>query len=374
MKVHVNNNQLLEALSHIQSIVEKRTTKNILSNVKISTRQKQITFFTTDLDIFAKESIDAIVEGELTTTVPTHIFYEIIKKIGITKKIQLIFEPSEKPLKMLIVSGLSQFSLPCSPANEFPDFEEGSHECEFQIKSDHLHYLISTTKHAISSDETRYYLNGILLHVTKDDNINVLRAVATDVHRLAIGEVTLPKNACLLPDIILPKKTVLELLKILENFTNKIEVGVSSSKITFKIANTTLISKLIDGQFPDYNKAVPYNNNRILKISVSELIQAIDLVTTISTEKIVTVKLHLQKNKVVLSVSSKVNSFGRIEVPSIYDGNDMIIAFNPKYVIDILNNLKGDVASFRLNSSNTAVLVEDSANTNCRFVLMPMQV
>lgn len=374
MKVQVNNSELLQALGHIQSIVEKRTVKSILLNVKISTKKNQISFFTTDLDIFAKESIDASVGGQLVTTVPIHIFYEIVRKIGADKEINLIFEPSDKPGKMLIKSGLSEFSLPCLSADEFPDFEEGAYDCQFEIASNNLHYLISTTKHAISFDETRYYLSGIYLHIAEDNGVNVLRAIATDIHRLAIGEVTLPKNAQLLPGIIIPKKTVLELSKLLEDFNGNIFVGVSSSKITFKIGNTTLISKLIDGKFPDYDKAVPYGNNKILEISIDELSKAIDLVTAISTERVVAVKLKIQKNKVTLSVSDKINSSGTIEVPAIYNNDEISIAFNSRYIIDILNNINGDKAYFKLNSGSEAVLVEDSGNTNCRFVIMPMQV
>ena len=374
MKVQVNNSELLKALGHIQSIVEKRTIKSILLNVKISTKKNQISFFTTDLDIFAKESINASVGGQLVTTVPIHIFYEIVRKIGVNKDISLIFEPSDKPGKMLIRSELSEFSLPCLSADEFPDFEEGTCDCQFEIDSNNLHYLISTTKHAISFDETRYYLSGIYLHIAEDNGINVLRAIATDVHRLAIGEVTLPKNAQLLPGIIIPKKTVLELSKLLEDFNGNVSVGVSSNKITFKIGNTTLISKLIDGKFPDYDKAVPYGNNKILEISIDELSKAIDLVTAISTERVVAVKLKIQKNKVILSVSDKINSSGTIEVPAVYNNDEISIAFNSRYIIDILNNINGDKAYFKLNSGNEAVLVEDSGNTNCRFVIMPMQV
>ena len=374
MKVQISNSELLQALGHVQSIVEKRTVKSILSNVKISTKKNQVSFFTTDLDIFAKESIDASVGGQLTTTVPIHILYEIIRKIGANKEINLIFEPSDKPGKMLIKSGLSEFSLPCLSADEFPDFEEGAYDCQFEIDSNNLHYLISTTKHAISFDETRYYLSGIYLHIAEDNGINVLRAVATDVHRLAIGEVTLPKNAQLLPKIIIPKKTVLELSKLLEDFNGNVFVGVSSNKITFKIGKTTLISKLIDGKFPDYDKAVPYGNNKILEVSISELAKAIDLVTAISTERVVAVKLKMQKNKVTLSVSDKINSSGIIEVPAIYNNDEVSIAFNSKYIIDILSNIKGEKAYFKLNSSSAAVLVEDSGNSNCRFVIMPMQV
>lgn len=374
MKVQIKNRELLQVLGHIQSIVEKKTGSSILSNVKIIKQKDKISFYTTDLDIFAKESIDIDSDGELTTTVPIHIFYDIIRKIEGDKEVQLIFDSLKQPTKMLIKTGLSQFSLPCLLADGFPDFEEGKHSCEFEILSRDLRYLITTTKHAIPYDETRYYLSGAFLHVTDDNGVNVLRAVTTDVHRLAVGEVILPKNAQLLPEIIIPKKTVFELIKLLEDFNNKIQIGVSSKKITLHIGNTTIVSKLIDGKFPDYNKAIPYKNSKVLEVSISKLSKAIDLITSISTEKIVAVNFKIKANKIILSVNDKINSSGVIEIPAIYDNDEVSISFNAKYIVDILNNLSGNKVYIKLNSSSAAVLLEDSDNMNCRFVLMPMQV
>ena len=373
MKVQVNNSKLLQALGHIQSIVEKKTVKSILSNVKLTVQDNQILLYTTDLDIFAKESIPVNASGHITTTVPINIFYDIIRKIGLGKEICLIFTPSNDPNTMLIQSELSEFTLPCSSAEQFPDFEEGEHSCVFDMVSSNLHYLITTIKHAISYDESRYYLSGVFFHVTEDNGVKILRAVATDAHRMAISEIVLPKNGQLLPSIIIPKKTIFELIKLLEDSTDNVSIGISPNKITFQIGDVTLVSKLIDGKFPDYDKAIPYNNTKLLKVSIAEFSKAIGLVTAISTEKTVVVKLKVEKEKIILSVSDKINSSGTIEVPALYTSDRVVISFNAKYIIDILNNLKGKNAHLKLNSSNTAVLIEDSINTNCRFVLMPMQ-
>ena len=374
MKIQVNNTDLLRALGHIQSIVEKRNVKSILSNVKINTRKNQLSFYTTDLDIFAKETMEAHVGGESTTTTPIHIFYDIVRKIGGDKEIQIIFEPSDKPVKMLIKSGHSEFNLPCISGEEFPDFEEGKHDSEFNVSSDNLYYLISTTKHAISQNDVRYYLNGIFLHVVEENSIKVLRSVATDVHRLALSEITLPENVVLLPEIIIPKKVVFELVKLLKEHHGQVHVGVSPNKITVKMGSTTIISKLIDGKFPDYNKAIPYGNSKLLKVSTEELTKAVDLVTTVSTEEIRAVKLRIQKSKVTLSVHDKMNSSSIMEIPANYEDEEVQIAFNAKYILDILSNIAGEEVCFKINSNNTAILVEDSANSNCKFVLMPMQV
>lgn len=374
MKIQVDNTDLLRVLTHVQSIVEKRNVNSMLSNVKIHTKKNQLSFYTTDLDIFAQEVIKAHVGGELITTTPMHMFYDVVRKIGGDKEIQLIFEPSDKPVKMLIKSGLSEFTLPCLSAEDFPDFEEGKYESEFHVSSEDLYYLISTTKHAISYDDVRYYLNGIFLHVVEENDIRVLRSVATDVHRLALSEITLPENANLLPEIIIPKKLVFELIKLLKEYQGQVYIGISSNKIAVKIGDIKIISKLIDGKFPDYNKAIPYGNSKLLTVSAKELAKAVDLVTTVSTEEIRTVKLKVQKNKVTLSVHDKMNSSGTVEIPANYDNEEVSVAFNAKYILDILNNITGDKVHFKLNAHNTAVLVEDSGNSNSKFVLMPVQV
>jgi DNA polymerase-3 subunit beta len=374
MKIQIKNSELLRALGHVQSIVEKRTTKNILSNVKISTKKRQVFFYTTDLDIFAKEVVEASVGGEVTTTIPIHILYDIVRKIEPKEDIQFIFEPSDNPLKLLVKACSSEFVLPCLSAEYFPDFEEGNHDCEFNISSNDLSYLISTTKHAISYDDTRYYLNGVFFHAVEDNGVKILRTVATDVHRLAVAEVTLPKNASLMPEIIIPKKMIFELIKIIEDHKGDVFMGISSKKITIKAGAVTIISKLIDGKFPDYNKAIPHGNTKLLKVPIKALAKAIDLVTAISTEKVKVAKLNMKKDKLILSVSDKINSSGIIDIPANYNDEEISVAFNSRYMLDILNNLTGDTACFKINSMDTAVLVEDNANSNCRFVLMPIQM
>ncbi|WPX97035.1 DNA polymerase III subunit beta [Candidatus Bandiella euplotis] len=374
MKVQVNSSELLEALGHIQSIVEKRNAKPILSNVKISTKKNKMSFYTTDLEIFAKEVIEASVAGDLTTTTPIHTFYDVLRKIGSDQKVQLIFEPSEKPVKMLIKSGLSEFILPCLSAEEFPDFEEGRHDCEFKISCSDLSYLISATKHAISYDDTKYYLNGIFLHVVEDDGVKVLRAVATDVHRLAMAEVTLPSNAALLPEIILPRKTAVELLKLIEGYQGDITLGGSPNKITAIIGNTTLVSKLIDGKFPDYNKAIPYDNFKVLEASIDQLSNAIDLVTAISSEKVKAIKLKIHQSRITLHANDKISASGTIDIPASYENEEITTAFNSRYILDILDNLTGEKVVFKLNSSDRAVLVESGSDSNCKFVLMPLKI
>ena len=378
MKIQLNHKILLQSLSHIQSVVEAKVLKSILSNVKIVIQKKTISLYTTDLDVFAKESLDLLNHNEyenrcLITTASMNTFYDIIRKVDGQKEIQLIFKPSANPQIMIIKTKLSEFKLPCLQAQEFPVFEESNYVCKFTILSNKLYQLISTIKHAISCDESRYCINGVFFHIVKNNKINILRAIATDTHRLAIGEIILPQNAELFPSIIIPKKTIFELVKLLENFNNNIVVKVSSNKIVFYIGKTTLSSKLIDGLFPNYNKAIPFRNDKLLKISNTKLYKAINLVSAVIPGRAMVIKLEIKNNKVTLHANDKNSTSGTVDINAIYSGDKIEITFNAKYVIDILNSTLGNDMHFKLDSADSAVLIEDSKNLNFRFILMPMQ-
>jgi len=373
MKIEVRSDILLDSLNHVQNIVDKKSVKSILSNVKISARREELCLYTTNLDIFAKECIRACIQGEVHTTVPVHVLHEIIKKIGADKIINLSFQPLDKPSQMIITSGLSKFHLPCLSVEDFPEFEEEEYEYRLEIPPKNLRYLISITKHAIPSDEIRHYLNGVYLHIIKTWGKSFLKAVSTDIHRLAVGEIMVPENNATFPGIIIPKKTITEIFRLLDNVENIILLNVSLRRIMFRIGKTTLISKLIDGTFPDYQKAIPFDNDKVLEVSVFELSKAINLVTAISTERIVAIKLVAYQNKILLTVNDKINSGGAIELSAKYNQEKISVTFNAKYITDILSNIFSGKVRFKFGSDSSAVLVEDIIDTRCRFVLMPMQ-
>ncbi|MFQ3307275.1 MAG: DNA polymerase-3 subunit beta [Candidatus Midichloriaceae bacterium] len=374
MILKIKNADLQKALGNIQSIVEKRSATAILMNVKIHTKKNHVSFYTSDLDIFAQEISEAKVAGELITTTTMQILYDVSRKIAESEIIECIFEPSDKPTKLLIKSGSSEFTLPCLSADTFPDFEEGEYDCKFEVNADDIYNILSTVKHAISFDDSRYYLNGIFLHATENNGKRVLRAVATDIHRLAMHEIDLPKGAENIPDIIIPKKTVYEFVKLLENYKDNVSISVSKNKIRFKIGSTILISKLIDGNFPDYNRAIPKNNPKVIKISVQELEKAINLVTTISTEKVKSIKIKLLKNKITLFASDKINSSGTIDVPANYDGEELSVAFNSKYLLDILANTSDQNVTMYFDKSDSAIFINDDSDKKYNFVLMPIAI
>ncbi len=374
MHLQINSTDLLGVLGRLQSVVEKRNVKTILSNVKISTKKNSIALYTTDLDIFVKEVLPAKIGGALSTTVSIQVLYDIVKNFQDGTEINMTFEPSDNPIKVVIKAGHATFSLPCISSEEFPDFEDGAYSAEFNIAAEDLLCLLNTTKHAMSSDDTRYYLNGIFFHSLSHQGGKILRCVATDVHRMALTEISQPDDFASFPEVILPKKTVNQLTKLLDNSKSSIKFSISSSKVKVVFNELTVISKLIDAKFPDYQGVVPLKNSKVLITKVADLIKAITMATAISTERVIEIKLVLAKDKLILSVNDKNSSTGNVEVNANYDHEPMEMAFNSRYLLDILNNIDSSDVIMKFESSNNAVLMESTDNDTAQFVLMPMKL
>jgi DNA polymerase-3 subunit beta len=276
--------------------------------------------------------------------------------------------------KIVIKSAFAEFSLPCLDADQFPSYQEEKIQCNFIMDSNQLNYLLLKTKHAISTDDARYYLNGGYLHMAQSNNRKVIRLVSTDSHRLALAEASMPENRFSMPNIILPTKCINELCKLIESNPASINIGVSKHMIKFVIADTTLVSKLIDARFPDYERVIPCENRNLLRARASEVIKAIDLVTTVSLAKPKSVKLKLQMNKLILIVRDKIHSSAVVEVSAYYNGTEMEVSFNAKYLLDVLSIIKGPNVMFYFKQGSSSVLVEDSNNKDCKFVLMSLRI
>ncbi len=375
MKIIVKKSNLFKALNHVQSIVEKRNAIPILANVKIEAKDNQLTFTTTDMDISITDLIEAEVEQPYSTTVPVLTLFEIVKKIP--EDAEITFEASADNINQILVKfNSSKFTLPCLPIDEFPNFELSNTTHSFKIQSKTLRSLLSKTRHAVSTEETRYYLNGIYFHSVESNGSQVLRAVSTDGHRLAKADTTIPEGAEDMPGIIIPKKTVNELIKLLEDFSGEANVSLSANKAVFEIGSSKLISKLIDGKFPDYNRVIPTQNDKQLEVSLTDLTKSIELVIAVSSDRTRAVKLDIEKSKVVLSASSEMNgnASGSQIISANYDYEPISIGFNSKYVLDSLSSIEGDTVRFMLSSSSGAVIALDSADDRNLYILMPMQV
>tara|TARA_B100000965_G_C19546500_1_gene738069 strand:+ start:208 stop:1323 length:1116 start_codon:yes stop_codon:yes gene_type:complete len=371
MKISIDRNSLLNTLSHVQNVVERRNTVPILSNILIDAKSNNIVLSATDMDLSITETIvcSVIEEGSITTTALT--LFEIVRKTPEGSEIELI---SNDGSKLSVRSGKSKFSLSCLPKDDFPKIDNLSLESEFSIQSEILKKMIDKTKFAISNEETRYYLNGIYFHIIKNEDRSILRSVATDGHRLAKFEHEFTGGDLNLPGIIIPKKTINEVRKLLEENSEEIKISVNESKIIFFIDNIVLTSKLIDGSFPDYEKVIPKNNDKEMFAKTNLIYEAIDRVSTVSSEKSKSVKLSLSENIASLSSNSAETGSGAEDLEVKYPGEKIEIGYNAKYLLEIINQIDGEEVNFKLFDSSSPSIIQDLKDHSTLYILMPMRV
>ena len=375
MKATIERAKLLRCLSHVQSVVERRNTIPILSNVLIEAHgDGTVKIMATDLDLQVVESLDAAsVETAGAITVSAHLLFDIARKLPDGSQVSL--ETAEN--RMAVKAGRSRFQLPTLPRDDFPMIVEGDLPTSFELPARLLAELIDRTRFAISTEETRYYLNGIFLHVSDDDQ-PVLKAAATDGHRLARFTVPRPEGAAGMPDVIVPRKAVGELRKLLEeSLDGNVEVDLSASKVRFTLGGeggVVLTSKLIDGTFPDYSRVIPTGNDKLLRLDPKSFYEGVDRVATIATEKTRAVKMGLDHDKVTLSVTSPDNGTAAEEVPADYASDSFEIGFNANYLKDILGQIDGDTVEMHLADAGAPTLIRQDEKSPALYVLMPMRV
>jgi DNA polymerase-3 subunit beta len=377
MKLTIERAALLKALSHVQSVVERRTTIPILSNVLLRAEGAgpglgKLALSATDMDLEIVERVPGRVEREGRTTAPAHTLYDIVRKLreGAQVELETLGERNE----MVLRSGRSTFTLACLPPEDYPVMSAGELPHHFSLSAAELRSLIDRTRFAISTEETRYYLNGIYLHATKNNEVPVIRAVATDGHRLARVEITAPEGAAGMPGIIVPRKTVIELRKLVEEGEEEVQVALGETKIRCAIGEAVLTSKLIDGTFPDYDRVIPANNDKILEVECKEFAEAVDRVSTISTERSRAVKLAIEQGNLVVSATSPENGTALEELEVRYQSSPMEIGFNSRYLLDITEQIDGEYAQFKMSDAGSPTIVCDREDGSALFVLMPMRV
>ncbi|MEQ1789543.1 MAG: DNA polymerase III subunit beta [Rickettsiales bacterium] len=371
MQFTIERANLLKSLGHVQSVVEKRGTIAVLSNIKIDANGSEVALTATDMDIAIVEKVVAEVAKSGSTTVPAHTLYDIVRKLPEGTQIEMT--SSADGSKIAIRSGQSRFSLACLPIDDFPVMAEGELNHSFSLKSAECIALIAKPSFAISTEETRYYLNGIYLHVAGEGADKVLRAVATDGHRLARIEVAIPAGADGMPNVIVPRKAIQELRKILEAGEGDVEVSLSETKIRFMYGNAVLVSKLIDGNFPDYERVIPSENDKLMEVDCKIFKDAVDRVSVISSEKSRAIKLQIESGKLTLSAGSG-DQVASEEIEVTYSSAPIEIGFNSRYLLDMMAQIDGDVAQFLLNDGNSPALVRDTADVSSLYVIMPMRV
>lgn len=371
MQFVIERANLLKSLGHVQSVVEKRGTIAVLSNIKIDAKGSEVSLTATDMDIAVVEKVPAEVSKSGSTTVPAHTLYDIVRKLQEGMQIELT--TSDDGSKIAIRAGQSRFSLACLPIEDFPVMAEGEFSHNFTLKSAECLALIEKPSFAISNEETRYYLNGIYMHVAGSGDEKVLRAVATDGHRLARVEVAVPAGADGMAGVIVPRKTIQELRKLLENGEGDVEVSLSETKIRFVYGDAVLVSKLIDGNFPDYERVIPSANEKLMEVDCKIFKDAVDRVSVISSEKSRAIKLQLESGKLTLSAGSG-DQVASEEIDINYSSTAIDIGFNSRYLLDMMSQIDGDTAQFLLNDGNSPALVRDTADVGSLYVIMPMRV
>jgi DNA polymerase-3 subunit beta len=375
MKATIERATLLRCLSHVQSVVERRNTIPILSNVLIeASADNTVRLMATDLDLQIVESMAAVsVEGPGSITVSAHLLFDIARKLQDGSQVSL--ETSDN--RMIVKAGRSRFQLPTLPRDDFPVIVEGDLPTSFELPARTLAELIDRTRFAISTEETRYYLNGIFLHVS-DEAQPVLKAAATDGHRLARFTIARPDGAEGMPDVIVPRKCVGELRKLLEEVLDSaVLIDLSASKVRFTLGGengVVLTSKLIDGTFPDYSRVIPTGNDKLLKLDPRSFFEGVDRVATIATEKTRAVKMALENDRVTLSVTSPDNGTAAEELPADYSSAGFEIGFNANYLKDILSQIDGDTVELHLADAGAPTLIRKDDKSAALYVLMPMRV
>jgi DNA polymerase-3 subunit beta len=372
MKATIERATLLKGLSHVQSVVERRNTIPILSNVLIEAAESgTIRLMATDLDLQIDETIAAAVDQPGAITVSAHTLFDIARKLPEGAQVQL----SAAEGRLTVVAGRARFNLATLPRDDFPVIAEGELPTQFELPAEMLKQIIDKTRFAISTEETRYYLNGIFLHVSEDASGEpVLKAAATDGHRLARVTLPRPEGAEKMPDVIVPRKCVAELRKLLEEVDGSVGVSLSGSKIRFDLGQAILTSKLIDGTFPDYSRVIPTANDKLLKLDPKSFMEGVDRVSTIATEKTRAVKMALDRDKITLSVTSPENGAAAEEVPGDYSALPFEIGFNSRYLLDILGQIEGDLCEVHLADAAAPTLIRENDKSPALYVLMPMRV
>jgi len=372
MKVTVERSELLKSLGHVHRVVERRNTIPILANVLLRADRSKLSLKATDLDVEVTDSIAAEVGPAGSTTVPAHMIFDIVRKLP--EGAQIVLESSGDRAALTIRAGRSRFTLQTLPESDFPDLAPGEMTHKFTLKAAELKRLIDKTQFAISTEETRYYLNGIYLHAPANGKTQTLRAVATDGHRLAQMEIDLPKGAEGMPGIIVPRKTVGEVLRLLDDGEAEVLIELSPGKIRFTIADVVLTSKLIDGTFPDYGRVIPTNNDKELVVDKKEFEAAVDRVSTVSSERGRAVKLSVAGGKLSLSVTNPDSGSANEELEVEYESDPIDIGFNSRYLLDIAAQIESEAAVLKLADPGSPTLIQDKDVKGALYVLMPMRV
>ncbi len=371
MQFIVKRDILLKSLNFVQGVIEKKNTLPILSNVLLQLKDKKLSIIATDLDIIFHDEIDNVeIVKEGSTTTSAAILYDILRKVSSNSNLKFDLKTENK---LSLKSDNSDFNLLCLPTDNFPTFPDEFEGSEISLNNKNFLKLLNKTKIAISNDDTRHYLNGIFLHITEAHGRNFLTGVATDSHRLSSSSLEI-ENVNNFSSLILPRKTVFQLCSLLTETNEELSLQMSENKIKFSLGKIKLISKVIDGKFPDYKKVVPSNNEKCLVVPSKDFIKSIERVTSVSLDGKEGVKLAISKENVQLSVNSANSGEGNEVIKANFNSGNLNISFNSKYLIDIASEVEDKNLKMNFKDSTSPVLIEDNSDGNSYYVIMPMKI
>ncbi len=372
MKLTIERATLLKALAHVQSVVERRNTIPILANVLLDGQGSALTLTATDMDLAITETVPAEIGQAGATTAPAHTLYDIVRKLPDGAQVEI--ETDAEAGQMAIRAGRSRFNLATLPVEDFPTMSGGDLPNVFSLEAEDLRTLVDRTRFAVSTEETRYYLNGIYLHAADDEGGAMLRAVATDGHRLARVQIPMPDGGEGMPGVIVPRKAIGELRKLIDETTDPVEIALSDTRVRITFDDAVLTSKLIDGTFPDYQRVIPTGNDKVLSVDRNSFAEAVDRVSTISSEKSRAIKLAVGTGMLTLSATSAENGSAVEELEVSFEHDQLEIGFNSRYLLDITSQIESDGAEFVLADSSSPTIVRDGDDQSALYVLMPMRV
>jgi DNA polymerase-3 subunit beta len=372
MRLTIERAALLKALTHVQSVVERRNTIPILSNVLLSAQDNTLRLTATDLDIEIGENVFAEVERAGATSAPAQYLYDFIRKLPDQAQVKL--ELGGDDPRLSVWAGKARLNLPVLPAQDFPLMPVDALATRFDIHPTELKRLIDKTRFAISTEETRYYLNGIYLHTVASGDGAVLRGVATDGHRLALADAPAPEGAQGMPGVIVPRKTINELRRLLDDAPGAVEIAASEQKVRFQLGDAVLTSKLIDGSFPEYARVIPKNNDKTMRVDNRPFAAAVDRVSTVSAERSRSVKMSIDGDRLTLTVNNPDAGVATEDITVDYEFEPLEIGFNARYLIDVAGQIEGEQATFEFADSGSPTLVRDEADPHALYVLMPLRV
>lgn len=372
MKLTIERADLVRTLAHVQGVVERRNTMPILGNVKLDAAGGELSVTATDMDISVIDRTAADISTEGSLTVPALTLYDIVRKVPET--VPTTLETSEDGTELVIRAGRSRFRLPILPAADFPNISDEGMTHSFSMKAADLALLIDRTRFAISTEETRYYLNGIFLHAVGEGATSMIRAVATDGHRLARIDLPLPDGAAGMPGVIVPRKTIQEVRKLLDEANEDVTIRLSANRVLVELGGAVLRSRLIDGTFPDYDRVIPKSNDKILTIETKAFKDGVDRISTIATDRSKAVKLNVEGDELTMSAGTHDTGHAEEKINCTPQNESLTIGFNAKYVLDMMSQLTGDSFELAVSDSTAPTVYRDPEDSRAIFVLMPMRV